>query len=370
MAFKHHRPLLPIVRRVLWLLVLLLAAAIAARDLVVIHSATASALSPGTYTGTALDRLAPDFTLTDQFGHRVRLSSLRGRPVVLAFVDSRCTTVCPLTASSLASALALLGNAAHRVALVAVNVNAAATTVADVRAWSMAHGMEHRWLFLTGPLAALRPIWHAYGISAVQTPQGLDHTDALYIIGPRGHERRYIEASGNPGRVDAQARNLALHVAALLPGDPPLARIALASGTGLSGHAGAFTLPGLSQARISVRGVTTLVAFFATWCHACHRDLRVLRAYAPLAHARGLPPVVAVDLTVAEPSIQAVAALARSEHLSFPIALDVHGQVADAYGVSELPELALVSPTGRILWRHVGVMSLSDLLARMSKASR
>ncbi len=368
----HQRRVLSIVRRILWLLVLLLAAAVAVRHLVVVRSASASLPPADPYTGTALDRPAPGFTLTDQFGRRVSLSSLRGKPVVLAFIDSRCTTVCPLTASSLIDAQKLLGRAASRVALVAVNVNPAATTVADVRAWSRAHGMEHRWLFLTGPVAKLRPVWRAYGISTVETPQGLDHTDAIYLIGPEGHERRYVEASGNPGRVQSQARNLALHVAALLPGDPPLAPVSLPTGTGLPGQAGAFALPGLKQAQVRVGqgGTTTLVAFFATWCHACHRDLAMLRSYAPLAEARGLPPVVAVDLRVAEPSTRAVARLVDTERLSFPVALDVHGQVADAYGVSELPELALVSPSGRILWRHVGVMSLSDLVRHVEAIAR
>ena len=41
--------------------------------------------------------LAPDFTLIDQFGHPVTLSSLQGHEVVLAFIDSRCKTLCPLT---------------------------------------------------------------------------------------------------------------------------------------------------------------------------------------------------------------------------------------------------------------------------------
>jgi cytochrome oxidase Cu insertion factor (SCO1/SenC/PrrC family) len=36
--------------------------------------------------------LAPDFTLSDQFGHPVTLSSKRGHEVVLAFIDARCKT--------------------------------------------------------------------------------------------------------------------------------------------------------------------------------------------------------------------------------------------------------------------------------------
>ena len=42
--------------------------------------------------------LAPDFRLIDQFGQPFTLSSLRGREVVLAFIDARCKTLCPLTA--------------------------------------------------------------------------------------------------------------------------------------------------------------------------------------------------------------------------------------------------------------------------------
>src|SRR5690348_564502 len=43
--------------------------------------------------------LAPDFTLTDQFDHPVTLSALRGHEVVLAFIDSECKTLCPLTST-------------------------------------------------------------------------------------------------------------------------------------------------------------------------------------------------------------------------------------------------------------------------------
>ena len=52
--------------------------------------------------------LAPDFTLSDQFGHPVTLSSLRGHEVVLAFIDSRCKTLCPLTSTIMFNAKAQL----------------------------------------------------------------------------------------------------------------------------------------------------------------------------------------------------------------------------------------------------------------------
>src|SRR6266516_4801488 len=53
--------------------------------------------------------LAPDFTLTDHVGHPMTLSSLRGHEVVLAFIDSRCKTLCPLTAQIMYDAKVALG---------------------------------------------------------------------------------------------------------------------------------------------------------------------------------------------------------------------------------------------------------------------
>ncbi len=109
--------------------------------------------------------LAPDFTLTDQFGHPVTLSSLRGHEVVLAFIDSRCKTLCPLTAQIMYNAKAQLGSsAASRVDLVAVNANPTATSVTEVQAWSINHGMLHQWLFLTGTAQQLQSVYHLYNV--------------------------------------------------------------------------------------------------------------------------------------------------------------------------------------------------------------
>jgi cytochrome oxidase Cu insertion factor (SCO1/SenC/PrrC family) len=66
----------------------------------------------------------PSFTLADQFGRPVSFSSLHGREVALAFIDSRCTTVCPLTAEIPCEAQNRLGPAdSKRVALMASNAN-------------------------------------------------------------------------------------------------------------------------------------------------------------------------------------------------------------------------------------------------------
>lgn len=148
--------------------------------------------------------LAPDFTLTDQFNHSLTLSSLRGHEVVLAFIDSRCKTLCPLTSNIMYSAKAQLDAAAARqVDLVAVNANPDATSVATVQAWSIAHGMLNQWSFLTGTSSQLWAIYHAYNVLVQTDADGnAEHEALTFIIDAQGHERLYYETLDSNSQVD------------------------------------------------------------------------------------------------------------------------------------------------------------------------
>jgi thiol-disulfide isomerase/thioredoxin len=118
-----------------------------------------------------------------------------------------------------------------------------------------------------------------------------------------------------------------------------------------------------TRVRIAAGGGDEFLDFFATWCHACGLDMRVLTRYQRLANARGLAPVVAVDLRLAEASNAYVRSFALAHALPFPVALDATGRVTDAYGVTALPTLVLVAPGGRVLWRETGVVDLAKVLA-------
>ncbi len=142
-------------------------------------------------------RRAPGFTLTGQDGKRVTLASFRGKAVLLGFYDSRCTQVCPLVAQMIRLAEKDLGPYASRVAFVGVNVNPAATSVADVRRFSVVHGLARlpNWYFLTGPAARLARVWRAYGIgvSLARGAAETVHSDYLYFLDPFGTERYLAE---------------------------------------------------------------------------------------------------------------------------------------------------------------------------------
>jgi cytochrome oxidase Cu insertion factor (SCO1/SenC/PrrC family) len=92
---------------------------------------------------------APGFTLTDQATHTLSLASLRGRVVVLEFMDPHCTDICPIVSQEFIDAYRDLGSRASGVVFLAVNVNRYHLRVADVAAFSA----EQR---LTGDRASLR----------------------------------------------------------------------------------------------------------------------------------------------------------------------------------------------------------------------
>ena len=137
-------------------------------------------------------KAAPGFTLTNQYGRPFSLSQERGKAVVLEFMDSHCTDICPIISQEFVDAYHDLGPKASKVAFVAVNVNQQFNQVSAVAAFTSEHGLNAipSWQFVTGPVPVLRHVWQQYGISVGVEPNGtVIHNDQMYFIGPHGTER-------------------------------------------------------------------------------------------------------------------------------------------------------------------------------------
>jgi cytochrome oxidase Cu insertion factor (SCO1/SenC/PrrC family) len=136
---------------------------------------------------------APDFTLVDQSGRTLSLSDFRGSAVVVTFMDTHCTDICPIVSQEFVDAYHALGTAAVHTVFVAVNVNQYHAAVSDVAAFSHAHQLDTipNWHFFTGSTSDLQAVWSSYGI-AVQAPSpdaDIIHSSFTYFIDPAGHER-------------------------------------------------------------------------------------------------------------------------------------------------------------------------------------
>jgi cytochrome oxidase Cu insertion factor (SCO1/SenC/PrrC family) len=329
--------------------------------------------NPNLDLGSSLGgKKAPDIKLVNQFGQPMSLSQFRGRVVILAFSDSECTTVCPLTTQSMVMAKELLGKAGEQVQLLGVDANPTATKVSDVMAYSRAHSMVNQWDFLTGSDAQLKAVWKAYDIQVAIEAGQIDHTPALYVINQQGTlEKLYLTAMAYSS-VTQSAQVLATEVSSLLPSHPKLSGIESLATIPAQTPKDTVSLPAADASADGKSGTVTLgpgkarlVVFFATWLTETSdlsAEMTALNTYAKAAAKSSLPGLTAVDETVTEPSEATVTAYLRTlGPLDYPVALDTTGRVADGYGVQDQPWLVLVNAAGKITWSHDGWVSLAAL---------
>jgi protein SCO1/2 len=136
-------------------------------------------------------RRAPDVALRDQTGTLVSLASLRGRPVVLTFLDSQCKSSCPIEGRQLGSILRRLP-AAQRPTLVIVSVDHNGDTPTGIRRalaeWHLNGPWAVHWLNAS-TRAQLASVWRSYGVRVIPTTNDVVHSLALYLIDRHGYER-------------------------------------------------------------------------------------------------------------------------------------------------------------------------------------
>jgi len=150
-----------------------------------------------------LNLLAPGFTLTDQSGRQVSLAGLRGKVVLLTFLDPVCTTDCPLLGTEFAQASRLLSVDSKRVEMVGVVLSPSYRSLAAVRAFDRHDGLASvpNWRYLTGPLASLKKVWASYGMTVGVLPAGAmtSHDDEAFLINQDGKVVREFNADPGPG---------------------------------------------------------------------------------------------------------------------------------------------------------------------------
>ena len=156
-----------------------------------------------------LDMAASPFSLTDQHGRTVSLASLRGKVVLLTFLDPVCTNDCPLIAQEFKAAGALLGSQDSKVDLVAIAANPTYYGIQFTQAFDQQEGLStvRNWLYLTGPLTQLEHIWNQYGIDVQDLPAGAmsAHNDLAFVIDRTGTIRQEISDDPGPATTSTQS---------------------------------------------------------------------------------------------------------------------------------------------------------------------
>jgi cytochrome oxidase Cu insertion factor (SCO1/SenC/PrrC family) len=144
------------------------------------HSRTPVLRLRGTDVFPPRTESALPFALRDQNHRLITLNTLRGRLFAITFLDSHCTTECPVVGRELALVQRRLGPK-FPLDLIFISVNPK-DTPASARAFVRESGITGSWHWLMGTRRQLMPVWREYGILVLPSPKDIVHTAALYLV--------------------------------------------------------------------------------------------------------------------------------------------------------------------------------------------
>lgn len=145
----------------------------------------------------AIGRQISDYTLLDRQGRPVKLSSYRGKPLLVSFIYTGCFTACPINTRLLHEAVKGLDTllSPNQFNVVSIGFNQPFDSPTAMRAFAAQHGIDYRnWEFLSPPPATVEALARDFGFSYVATPAGFDHVVGVTVLDGQG--RVYTQVYG------------------------------------------------------------------------------------------------------------------------------------------------------------------------------
>ncbi|HEX9276202.1 MAG TPA: SCO family protein [Casimicrobiaceae bacterium] len=143
----------------------------------------------------AVGRQLGDYAFTDRDGSRVRLADYRGKPLLVSFVYTGCSQVCPTTTRFLGRAVTearrALGPDAFNVATIGFNLPF--DSAAAMKAFAKQQGIDQsRWKFLSPDAASVDALAADFGFVYNATASGFDHITQVTIVDANGRVFRQV----------------------------------------------------------------------------------------------------------------------------------------------------------------------------------
>ena len=162
----------------------------------------------------------PDVKVLDQNGKALHFYSdlVRGKVVVINFVFTTCTTICPPLGATFGKLQKNLGERLGKdVFLISISVDPATDTPERLRAWGAQFGAKRGWTLVTGNKSELNRVLRAFGADAASpenhSPMVLIVNDRalrwkrVYGLGSTSALTRAIEEMTNASSVNASERH-------------------------------------------------------------------------------------------------------------------------------------------------------------------
>jgi protein SCO1/2 len=157
----------------------------------------------GSYAATSTADCLPSISLVDQYGHECSLASLKGKPILIDFIYTGCTTACPLLTAKFAQIAKMLGpELGSNVTMVSITIDPEHDHSADLLKYARLYQADYRgWLFLSGRPADIATVLRIFNLRRERDKDGtIAHVATAFLLGPDGRQARLYNALEVPPR--------------------------------------------------------------------------------------------------------------------------------------------------------------------------
>lgn len=141
----------------------------------------------------------PNVTLLNQEGKRISLRPFldSGKPVIIDFIYTTCTTICPILSAGFSSLRDELGEGSHRVQLVSISIDPEHDRPDRMKEYLGRYNSGEGWDFLTGSREDIALVLKAFNASVADK---MSHLPLYILRGPKSDE--WVRIRGLMGSSD------------------------------------------------------------------------------------------------------------------------------------------------------------------------
>lgn len=161
------------------------------------HSAHMAAAAKSEFKRRQATYQVPTVTMVDQRGRKVVFNKALddGRPVILNFIFTSCTTICPVMTQIFTQVQARLAGELDKVHMVSVSIDPEYDTPARLAAYTKEHGVGTQWDFYTGSSDASIAVQKAFD---AYRGDKMNHEAVTLLRGPRGNTWVRLDGFASP----------------------------------------------------------------------------------------------------------------------------------------------------------------------------
>jgi protein SCO1/2 len=150
---------------------------------------------------------APSVTLIRQDGTRVNFANELddGRPVVLDFIYTSCTTICPLTSQIFYELQEKLGKDRDKVKMVSVSIDPEYDTPARLREYARKYHASAQWQHYTGSVEASVAVQKAFNVFLADK---MEHSPVTFLRAAPGKQWVRLDGFASPDLLLAEYQHL------------------------------------------------------------------------------------------------------------------------------------------------------------------